>query len=268
MPELPEIEGMARRLSRSVLGREVMEAEDLSGTATRSYAAIPFREGVVGARIDRVGRRAKNLLLSLSTGDTLVMHFMRNGMLDLVPGEAPRRPHTQAAMKLDDGRELRMVDTMRAGRWTLCAGSDISQVSTLKGLGPEYTDPAFTLEYLAGALKGKSPVKTVIINQKVVSGIGNGYSHEILWVAGVLPDRPANTLTAEEIVRLHAAIATVFEEAIAAREASELETMGDEGWEVASIHRRQNQPCPRCGAPIQSHKMGGSVIYYCVECQR
>lgn len=268
MPELPEVEGMRRRLKSLIVGRTITDVEDVSGTATRSYAATPLREGVIGAAFKDTGRRAKNLLLTLSTGDTLVMHFMREGMLEHVPAATERRPHTQAVMRLDDGTELRLRDTMRTARWTLCPGCDFSRLSSMGKLGPEYTDPEFTPEYLRKRLNRKSPLKALLVDQAVVSGIGNAYAHEIAWEARVRPDRAGASLTDEEAARLHAAIAVVFERAIAAREASGLNIFGDEGWDVARIHRRKGQPCPACGGPIQGEKLGGNLIYYCGECQR
>lgn len=268
MPELPEVEGMRQRLKPLIVGCRIGSVEDISGTATRSFAPVPFAEGVIGRRFADTGRRAKNLLLTLDCGDTLVMHFMRNGMLEYVASTTERAPHTWAEMTLDDGNDLRMRDTMRAGRWSLCAGTDFSALNTMQGLGPEYTDSEFTVEYLAGKLKRKAPLKSLLTDQAVVSGIGNAYAHEIAWEAGVRPERLGVSLVASEIVRLHEAIASVFHRAISARLASPLNIMGDEGWEVARIHRRRGQPCPRCGAAILSAKLGGGLIYYCGDCQR
>jgi formamidopyrimidine-DNA glycosylase len=268
MPELPEIEGMRQRLRPLIVGRSVVSVEDISGTATRSYADRSFSEGVVGRRFDGTGRRAKNLLLSLDGGDTLVMHFMRNGMLEHAPSNTERAPHTWAVMTLDDGMDLRMRDTMRVGRWSLCPGTDFSALNTMQGLGPEYTDAEFTVEYLAKRLHRKSPLKALLTDQAVVSGIGNAYSHEIAWAAGVRPDRVGTSLTDDEVARLHTAIDSVFARAIVARLASPLKVMGDEGWGVARIHRRKGQPCPKCGAEIASDKMGAGLIYYCAVCQK
>jgi formamidopyrimidine-DNA glycosylase len=268
MPELPEVEGMRRRLSSLAVGRKIVAVEDISGTATRSYAPVPFAEGVVGARFVETGRRAKNLLLRLDSGDTLVMHFMREGMLEHVPADDERRPHTQALLRLDDGMELRLRDTMRTARWTLVPGQDYSSLSSMQKLGPEYTDPEFTAAEFQRRLKRKSPLKALLVDQKILSGIGNAYAHEIAFEARVRPDRPGESLTDEEAVRLHAAVTAVFNRAIAAREQSMLTVMGDEGWSVARIHRRKGQPCPECGAPIAGEKLGGNLIYYCLECQK
>ncbi|HEY3412853.1 MAG TPA: DNA-formamidopyrimidine glycosylase family protein [Armatimonadota bacterium] len=268
MPELPEVEGMRRRLKPLILGRRIESAEDVSGTATRSFTGVPFDVGVVGRRFTDTGRRAKNLLLTLDSGDTLVMHFMRNGMLEYAATGEVRAPHTWAVLSLDDGMDLRMRDTMRAGRWSLCPGTDLSAVNTLQGLGPEYTDPVFSVEYLAKRLSRKAPVKALLTDQSVVSGIGNAYAHEIAWEAGVRPDRQSASLNDGEAARLHAAISSVFERAIEARVSSPLNIMGDEGWEVARIHRRKGQKCPRCGAGIVSDKLGGGLIYYCAGCQK
>ncbi len=215
MPELPEVEGMRRRLARLIVGRAIEDVEDVSGTATRSCAPVPFREGVVGRRFTGTGRRAKNLLLCLDSGDTIVMHFMREGMLEVAPRDAERAKHTQAVMRLDDGQELRLRDTMRAARWTLCVGDDFSGVSSLQKLGPEFTDEGFTPEYLKKALNRKSPVKALLVDQKVLSGVGNAYAHEIAWEAKIRPDRIGNSLTNDEAGRLYDAVHSVFERAIA-----------------------------------------------------
>lgn len=267
MPELPEVEGMKRRLNALILGRTFTDVEDVSGMATRSFATVPFREGVVGAVFQGANRRAKNLLLALSTGDTLVMHFMREGMLEYVPESMERRPHTQAVLTLDNGMQLRLRDTMRTARWSLCPGDDTSQVSTLQKLGPECDDPSFTPDYLQRALAKKTPLKSLLVDQKIVSGIGNAYAHEVAWEAGIRPDRAGNTLSTAEIGRLQAAIRSVLDRAIQIRESSTLDIMGDEGWELAQIHRRKGQPCPRCGAAIQGTKLGGNLIYFCEGCQ-
>lgn len=267
MPELPEVEGMRRRLAARIIGRAITDVEDVSGTATRSVAERGFREGAVGQRFTGTDRRAKNLLLSLDSGHTVVMHFMREGMLEHVPQEEERKKHTQAVLRLDDGSELRLRDTMRTARWTLAPSDDFSGISSLQNLGPEYTDAEFTPEYLKAAFDRKPSIKALLVDQKLLSGVGNAYAHEIAWEARIRPDRPGNSLTEDEAARLHRAVISVFERAIAAREASALTVMGDEGWEVARIHRRKGKPCPECGAPIAGERLGGNLIYYCPECQ-
>jgi formamidopyrimidine-DNA glycosylase len=268
MPELPEVEGMRRRLGSLVMGRVIERIEDMSGTATRSFAPVPFDEGVVGARFVGADRRAKNLLLRLDSGDTLLMHFMREGMLEHVPAEDERRPHTQAILRLDNGMELRLRDTMRTARWTLVPGDDFSKVTSMQKLGPEYTDPAFTPEAFRERLNRQAPLKSLLVDQKVLSGVGNAYAHEIAFEARVRPDRIGASLSADEVARLHAAVTSVFDRAIAARAQSMLTVMGDEGWALARIHRRKGQPCPECGGPIAAEKLGGNLIYYCPECQK
>lgn len=268
MPELPEVEGMKRRLETLAVGRRIEAVEDVSGTATRSFAPLSFKEGVVGRTFAGTGRRAKNLLLYLDSGDTLLMHFMREGMLEHVPAAEERKPHTQAVLRLDNGMELRLRDTMRTARWTLAPGRDFSQVSSMQKLGPEYTDPEFTAEYLGKKLKRKAALKALLVDQKNLSGVGNAYAHEIAFEARVRPDRPGESLTNDEVTRVHAAVGAVFECAIAAREKSMLTVMGDEGWALARVHRRKGQPCPVCGTPIVAEKLGGSLIYYCPNCQK
>ena len=267
MPELPEVEGMKQRLSRIVVGSLISDVRDISGTATRSTDGTPFRDAVVGLGITAFDRRAKNLLVSLSNGDGIVMHFMREGMLEYAPTGAGMGPHTQAVMTLDTGYELRLRDTMRTARWTLCPGNDTSKVSTLQKLGPEYTDKSFTPDYLKKRLDKKSPLKALLVDQSVIAGIGNAYAHEIAFEAGIRPDRAGNSLSGDEIVRIYRAIGLVFDRAIAARAASTLSVMGDEGWEVARIHRRKGQSCPVCGTTLLGEKLGGNLVYYCPNCQ-
>lgn len=268
MPELPEVEGMKQRLAKMIVGAGVTAVEDISGQVTQSFTGESFESGVVGAAFTGTGRRAKNLLLSLSTGDTIVMHFMRDGMLQYAAASEQRLPLTKAVLRLDDGMELRLIDAMKTARWTLVPGTDFSKVSTMQKLGPGYRDPEFTVEYLASKLKRKAPLKNLLVDQAVVAGVGNAYAHEICWEAKVLPQRPANTLDEAEIARLHAAVTSVFDRAIDARVASTLNIMGDEGWEVARIHRRKGQPCPNCGTAIAGEKVGTLNVYFCPNCQR
>lgn len=268
MPELPEVEGMRRRLAQLAVGRTIAGVEDVSGSATRSFAGIPFAEGVLERHIVEIGRRAKNLLLALDSGDTLLMHFMREGMLHRVPSDTERAKHTQAVLRLDDGYDLRLRDTMRTARWTLCKGRDFSPVSSMRNLGPEYTDPGFTPDYLTRALSRPKALKALLVDQKIVSGVGNGWAHEIAFEARLRPDRRGDSLSSRELERLHRAIITVLERGIVARASSASDVMGDEGWEVAGIHRRKDQPCPICGRRIIAEKLGGNLIYYCPECQK
>jgi formamidopyrimidine-DNA glycosylase len=111
-------------------------------------------------------------------------------------------------------------------------------------------------------------LKSLLTDQSIVSGIGNAYAHEIAWEAGVRPDRTGASLDDSEVARLYGAIGSVFERAVAVRVASPLNIMGDEGWELARIHRRKGRACPRCGAEITSEKLGGGLIYFCGDCQR
>ena len=147
-------------------------------------------------------------------------------------------------------------------------GRRLNDVSTMRDLGPEYDDAEFPQGYLADRLKRRSPLKSILVDQKTVSGIGNAYAHEIAFEAGIRPDRVGITLTPDEVARLYAAIGTVFQYAIGVRLKSPLNVMGDEGWDLARIHRRKGQPCPRCSAEIGTLKMGGNLLYFCPECQQ
>ncbi len=272
MPELPEVENIRRSLEQRLAGRRITGVRIPSerGKAVpviKGMDETSFRELAVGARIEGVSRRGKYLILHLDNGLLLVIHLRMTGAL-LFP-EAPEDRFLRAVFTFDDGVEMRFTDMRKFGGFWLV--EDISQVTT--ELGPEPLSEGFTVASLADALAGrKSPVKSVILDQRRVAGIGNIYADEACFAAGIDPRRLANTLSDDEIVSLHAAIRDVLLAGVE-RGGASFRDYRNTGGNVGSmqnfvkVFRRTGKPCYTCGTPIERVKIGGRSTHYCPKCQ-
>lgn len=306
MPELPEVETYVRDLERLLAGRSVVRAEVRWPRTVAAPQVDEFVARMAGQRFSRFERRGKYMLLGLASGETLVVHLRMTGAFVLVPASgrldsavpapaspapasstpasstpaltiqhvaSPDDPHVHLLFELDDGSQLRFRDTRKFGRLWLV--EDVGAV--VRKLGPEPWDDAFTPASLAAALAGRrAAVKALLLDQRVVAGVGNIYADESLWQAEILPMRPAGSLTADEAARLHAAIQAVLERAIA-RGGSSLgdgstnyvAPSGAQGGfqEEFAVFQRTGKPCPRCGAPILRTVVAQRGTHYCGVCQ-
>jgi formamidopyrimidine-DNA glycosylase len=270
MPELPEVETIRRDLEPKLVGRRLARVEIVPDRVPvlEGIDEAAFREGVVGARIETLGRRGKFLILELDTGDLLIVHLRMTGKL-LLDG-APLVGHLRATFWLDDGSTLRFTDMRKFGRlWLVDSLSPL-----LDKIGPEPLTEGFTLDDLAAALKGrKAPVKSVILDQRRIAGIGNIYADEALFEAGVLPTRFGGALGLDEVSKLYAAIRTVLLRGVESRGASfrdYLDATGQSGnmQMYVKVFRRTGKPCYVCGSPIERCRVGGRSTHYCPKCQR
>lgn len=269
MPELPEVETTIRDLTPDLLARRI-EGVDVLWPAT--VAAPPlsaFDLRLRGQRIVRLGRRGKYLLFSLDGGDTLIVHLRMTGHLAVVLPETPDHKHLRLRIRLEGGGELRFTDTRKFGRVYLVA--DPSEV--LGSLGIEPLESSFTVEALASLLAGRrAPVKSFLLDQRRIAGIGNLYADEALFYARILPHRLADTLGGEEIARLHAAIQQVLREGVEDHGSSVDDfrrpdgSRGNHGDRLA-VYGRTGEPCPRCGTAIERTVIGGRGTHYCPRCQ-
>lgn len=275
MPELPETETIARDLDREVRGRAVVDVTVTRPDVLRESAPDAFARRVRGARIERAWRRAKLVVLDLSTGERLVVQPRFTGALLLDRGTLPEseRRFSTLAFALDDGSRLHYRDIRRLGtvtvmapdRWTAYAGA----------LGAEPLDPAFTPAHLSALVRvSRQAVKKVLMDQRRVVGVGNIYANEALWRARVDPARPAQRVRPAETERVHNAVVSVLREAIAARGTSfrdYRDAAGEPGRFAASLaaYGRAGLPCPRCGAPLaETHAIDGRTTVFCRRCQR
>lgn len=269
MPELPEVETTVNELKADLIGRRIVDVRAPWEGAVATPPPPDFARRLRGQRITGLGRRGKFLLFHLDGGDTLIIHLRMTGHLGVVPSAEPLPAHVRLVFTLDDGRELRFRDMRKFGRAYL-----VASVEDVTGdLGPEPLDDDFTPEVLRIRLGRRgAPIKSILLDQRTVAGIGNIYADEALFYAGIHPQRPGKSLTETETERLHAAIRRVLREAIADGGTS-LDSYrrpdGSRGQhaERIAIFRKAGTPCPRCGASVVRIVLSGRGTHFCPRCQ-
>lgn len=280
MPELPEVETVRRGLEPVLVGQRIA-AVDVRREGLRWPFPPRLAERLAGARVEALGRRSKYLLATLDRGETLLVHLGMSGRL-LVSGApigvffhphpAPAK-HDHIIIDLEGGGRVTLNDARRFGAVDLWPSAGIEGHRLLAGLGPEPLGNAFGPAELAAGLAGRvSPVKAVLLDQRVVAGLGNIYVCEALWRAGVSPLRPARDVTPQEIEGLVGAIRTVLIEAIAAGGSSlrdYRQADGELGYfqHAFAVYGCEGKPCPRCGAPVLRVTQGGRSSFFCAGCQ-
>ncbi len=275
MPELPETETIARDLHREIGGLCITGVTVVRRDVLREVTAARLTRRLTDARIARVWRRAKLVVLELSTGDRLVVQPRFTGALLLDSGALPERERRYSAVsfRLEDGRTLHYRDIRRLGTVTLMNGDRFAAYAS--ALGAEPLDPGFTVAHLSGVLRAsRQAVKKVLMDQRRMAGVGNIYANEALWRAGVDPSRAARSLADSEIAALHAAITSVLRQSIAARGTSfrdYVDAAGQPGsfGPALSAYGRGGEPCHRCGARlIETSAVDGRQTVFCARCQR
>jgi formamidopyrimidine-DNA glycosylase len=281
MPELPEVETLACDLRKTVVGRTITDVW-VSPDAPRLVQAMPvaaFCDGLRGRRIEGVERRGKFLLIALDGGLWWAVHRRMSGNFLLRPQEAPDDLFLRARFRLDDDHELRFIDLRKFG--TMWFVDDPAPL--LAGLGPEPLDGAFTEESLGEALKKRSaPVKTVLLDQAVVAGMGNLYADEALWYAQIHPLLPANALKPADVSRLREGIVRALEQGlrnlgssigheeggpISLRDHVNLDGEPGANQEHVVAYGREGKPCLRCGTPIERLRVSNRSAHFCPKCQ-
>jgi len=275
VPELPETETIARDLDREIAGRTVVAVRVRRSDVLREVGSRTLSKRMVGSRITRSWRRAKLVVLDLSSGDRLVVQPRFTGALLIDAGDLPAREREYSTVEfvLDDGRSLHYRDIRRLGTVALMDAVRFSGYSA--ALGVEPLDRAFTADHLSGLLRGsRQAVKKVLMDQRGVVGIGNIYANEALWRARIDPSRAAKTLSAPEASALRAAIVEVLTESIAHRGTSfrdYRDASGERGGfvERLAVYGRAGQPCPRCGRRlVGTHAIDGRTTVLCARCQK
>lgn len=272
MPELPEVETVRRTLYDKLVGQPIERVE--IRTPRQVYHPDPdtFRAELEGAAFTDIERRGKWLLFKLGPL-TLVAHLRMSGHLYVCDPERPVDKHTHVIFHLGNGTELRYEDQRKFGGFHLLGPKGEGMPPGLAALGPEPLSDAFTPEALAGALAGRrTPVKAALLNQALVAGLGNIYVDESLFCAGVHPERPAESLTGDEVQRLHGCIRSVLERAVAKRGTTfslYFDGTGQEGdmYDELRVFDRAGEPCPRCGTPIVKLAVAQRGTHVCPACQ-
>ena len=270
MAEVPEVETLVRDLREAVVGRTIRETEVLQSSAVRFPTADEFRTLLTERVVLESHRRAKYILLDLSGDLLLAIHLALWGTVALVRTEQARLPETVIVWHLDRTEDLRFIDKLGYARAAVASPEVLAEKLDLNSLGPETLDPNFGVESLAHQLSRRRGVlKSVLLNQRILAGLGNRDADESLWSAGIDPCRSAASLTSDELIKLHAAIGQVLSEGIALR-GTQRDLFGRKG---EALHRRNifeksGEPCPRCGARIAYLKIGGRNTFYCPNCQQ
>jgi formamidopyrimidine-DNA glycosylase len=275
VPELPETETIARDLDREVTGATIVRVAVPRPDVLRGVSAIALRRRITRARIVHCWRRAKLVVLELSTGDRLVVQPRFTGALLIDTGQLDERERAFAAVRvgLADGRTLIYRDVRRLGTVALMAAPRFERYAA--GFGAEPLDPAFGPSELSGLLRAsRRAVKKVLMDQRQIAGVGNIYANEALWLACVDPSRAAHRVTPAEAGRLHTALRSVLRASIEARGTSfrdYRDAWGNAGGFAArlAVYGRAGRPCPRCGARlVGTHAIDGRSTVLCAHCQR
>jgi formamidopyrimidine-DNA glycosylase len=274
VPELPETETIARDLDRAVTGSSIVQARVRRADVLREIGAAQFVRRVTGARIERCWRRAKLVVLDLSSGDRIVVQPRFTGALLIDDGSLPEseRRYSTVELTLDDGRKLHYRDIRRLGTVALMTPTRFARY--VEALGLEPLDPSFTPEHLSGILRGsRQAVKKVLMDQRAIAGLGNIYANEALWRAGIDPSRVANRVDRDEAARLRDAIVGVLTESIQHRGTSfrdYRDASGARGGfvEHLAVYGRAGERCPRCSSRlIGTHEIDGRMTVLCARCQ-
>jgi len=265
MPELPEVETIRAQLDPLVAGRSIVSAS--------SHPSAKFTPAIEahGAQIEQVRRRGKYLLLDLDDQRELIVHLGMTGVLS-VPEQASDSPYVRAQWELDDGRWLVFNDVRRFGRIRVVPAGDYASITTLRDLGPEPSDAAFTAQHLHRALnKSSRRLKTQLLSQRPVAGLGNIYADEALWLAQVRPT--ARSISKPAAARLRDACIEVIESAISNGGTTLRDYRNAEGGSgnnqfYLRCYGRAGEPCERCTTPLRSMVVDARTTTWCPTCQK
>ena len=291
MPELPEVETIRRQLEPHVRGRRIERARVLDERWTRPVSARAVESALAGRRIEEVARRGKYLVFPLDDGRALAMHLRMTGNLLLRPAgseqvadlelrDGPRMyepqvaaRHVRAVIDLDDGSQLLFNDVRRFGQAVVLSADEIEPYF-LERLGVEPLTGALTPEGLLERAQGRrAPLKSFLLNQANLAGVGNIYADEALWRAGLHPLSPAGSMRPEHAEALRDGIVEALEAGLRAGGASMddyVDARGERGsmQDEFLVHTREGEDCFRCGEPIRRIVVGGRSTYFCRGCQR
>jgi formamidopyrimidine-DNA glycosylase len=276
VPELPEVETVRRGLAHWVTGRTFAAVEVCHPRAVRRHVAGPadFAGLLVGRTVTDVRRRGKYLWLPLDDGDALVGHLGMSGQLLLVEPESPDQVHLRVRFRFTDGTpELRFVDQRTFGGLAVCVGG-AELPDEIAHIARDPFDPEFSAGDFVAALRGRrTGVKRALLDQTLISGVGNIYADESLWRARLHGERPAGSLTRPAARSLLGHVVDVLGEAIHAGGTSfdelYVNVNGESGYfdRSLAVYGREGEPCPRCGAPVRRERFMNRSSYSCPRCQ-
>jgi formamidopyrimidine-DNA glycosylase len=270
VPELPEVETIARGLANAITGETILAAE-VTLPKVVSPAAARFSRMLAGEKIESVGRRGKFVVIELGSGRSLAVHLRMTGRLVVQPaGTTDPYPYTKVRLRFRSGADLCFADVRQFGRMRLTQPGEPWDGK----LGVEPLAAEFTLERFSAILRGRpTPIKVFLLDQRRIAGSGNIYACEALWEARIRPDRAAGSLSLERRRRLHEALHSVLLRAIEMGGTSARDYVNAEGLQGGfqnelSIYGRAGEACPRCGGTIVRTVMAQRGTWWCRSCQR
>ncbi|GBG95640.1 formamidopyrimidine-DNA glycosylase [Ligilactobacillus salitolerans] len=273
MPELPEVETVRRGLSalvidKKVIGVDVIYPKIIVGDPSE------FKEQVSGRTISAIDRRGKYLLFRFSADLTMVSHLRMEGKYSVKDAAVPLDKHTHVVFNFDDGTQLRYNDVRKFGRMQLVETGMEKMLPSLQKLGPEPTPETFDAQAFYQALhRRKKAVKTALLDQTLVVGLGNIYVDEVLWQTKIHPETKCANITEQQALVLHDNIILELERAIAAH-GTTVFTFTDANSHSGSfqnqlnVYGKKGEPCPRCQTPIQKIVVGQRGTHFCPHCQQ
>ncbi|MEO7803009.1 MAG: bifunctional DNA-formamidopyrimidine glycosylase/DNA-(apurinic or apyrimidinic site) lyase [Actinomycetota bacterium] len=280
MPELPEVEVIRRDLEKEVIGRKIKSAEIRS---TKNAMRIirrhgkrkEFEEGLAGAKVVKIDRKGKYLLIGLDNANVLVVHLGMSGQLVQCKASTPIENHTHVILHFTVGGHLRYIDPRSFGEMFVTSANDVGEIKELQNLGIDPLEEAIAWPFFSETLiERKTKMKALLMDQKFICGIGNIYSDEILFLAGIRFDRNSESLVSAEVRRLYRAIQEILQEAIKFRGTSaddeqyrDLYGLLGEYQGQLKVYQREGLPCRRCRVPIERSRFSNRSTFYCPQCQ-
>ena len=269
MPELPEVETTVRGLARVLEGRRLARVEPRRADLRRAFPP-DLGQRLTGATVTSLGRRAKYGLISTDRADSLVFHLGMSGHWRIDPGNIGAHDHL--LLETDEGRRLALNDARRFGSIDLVPTDELADWPAFKVLGPDALGNGLDARWFRKRFEGRTAaVKALLLDQRVVAGLGNIYACEALHRAKIHPERPAGSLSLKRFERLARAIPEVLEEAVAAGGSSLKDFVSPDGTlgyfsSSFAVYDREGQPCA-CGGTVRRIVQGGRSTFYCPKCQ-
>jgi formamidopyrimidine-DNA glycosylase len=282
MPELPEIEVLKRDLEKEVVGRRIKDAGVRPGTnamkvVSRHGRRKEIQELLEGAKIERVDRSGRRLLLELDNDRTILIALGPNGLLLKTSATEEIAPHTHIMIEWTIGGHLRLIDPDKASDFYVCPTDELAGLKELQKIAIDPLDPQnpLTWQHFSALLEERAEeMKKLMMDENFILGLGDIYSDEILWTAAIRYDRKSNDLSSQDVRRLYRALVEILMDAIKARgttwgEDGFRDLHGDKGTfqNEIKVFERAGEPCRRCRSPLEKAKVSGSYTYFCPQCQ-
>lgn len=271
MPELPEVETIVRGLRKTVLGKKIKSLKIFSSRVLHSPPAF-LKKNLINQRIQEISRRGKNIIIKLSSGDLLLIHLGMTGNLFYLNRPVLMGKHDHVDLEFSDKTHLRYSDIRKFGKFKLIKSSQVREEGVLKKLGPEPLKISRN-DFVKLLQKRKGRIKSVLLNQSVLAGIGNIYADEALWEAKIHPLKKVSDLSRNKLIKLHQAIQKIFKKAIKAGGSSVdnyRDVDGKSGFFqfYHKVYGREGEPCKRCGTKIKRIIISQRSAHFCPECQK